>query len=122
MKTAIEYLNEIDEHYSWAKRNKVSRFDVRWGTWSATMNRGIKIRIKNEDDSENLKLKYVFIYWSMVSELLELHFKFRFLRSKKKRILLTESIHIKEVITTGNGLQPLSEEDLIKQLFKGMSK
>ena len=118
MKTAQEYLIEIDKYYLWFKRDRVSRFDVKWGKWSTTMNRAINIRIKDVNDPENLKLRYVFIYWSIMSELLELHFKFRLLRNKKKKRLLEESSDIKEIIITGDGLQSLSEEDLKEHLLR----
>ncbi len=118
MRTAQEYLIEIDKYYLGFKRDRVSRFDIKWGKWSTTMNRAIRIRIKDVNDSENLKLRYVFIYWSIMSELLELHFKFRLLRNKKKKRLLEESSDIKEIIITGDGLQPLSEEDLKEHLLR----
>ncbi len=122
MKTPEEYLNEIDKYYSWAKRDRVSRFDVTWGKWSVIMNRAIRLRIRDERDPDNLKLKYVFIYWTIMSQLLELHFRFRILRNKQKRKLFKEASDIKEIILTGNGLQPLSEDDLEEQLLKGIMK
>ncbi len=122
MKTAIEYLDIIDMAYFEARKDRVSRFSVEWGKWSVKMNRAIKLRIKDENDPDNLKLKYVFIYWTIMSQLLELHFRFRLLKNKQKKKLFIEACDIKEIILTGNGLQPLSEDNLQEQLLKGIMK
>ena len=122
METPIEYLNLIDRKYLEAKRNKISRFSVEWGKWSAVMNRVIQARIKDKGDADKVKLGYVFIYWTIMSRLIELHYKFRLFKNREKKRLLDESVDIKEIITTGNGLQPLSEDDLKKVLIKGIMK
>lgn len=122
METPIEYLNLIDRKYLEAKRNKISRFSVEWGQWSASMNRIIQARIKDQGDADKVKLAYVFIYWTIMSRLIELHYKFRLFKNKEKKRLLDESVDIKEIITSKDGLQPLSEDDLKKALIKGIMK
>ena len=122
MENAIDYLNLIDRKYLEARKNKISRFSLLWGQWSAAMNRVIQSRIKDKGDADRMKLGYVFIYWSIMSQLLELHYKFKILRNKEKKRLFMESVDIKEIITTGNGLQELSENDLKKALLKGVIK
>lgn len=122
METPIEYLNLIDRKYLEAKRNKISRFSVEWGQWSASMNRIIQARIKDQGDADKVKLAYVFIYWTIMSRLIELHYKFRLFKNKEKKRLLDESVDIKEIITSKDGLQPLSEGDLKRALIKGIMK
>lgn len=120
MTTAIEYLNLIDQKYLEARKSRISRFSVEWGRWSRTMNTVITARIKDIKDADKVKLSYVFIYWTMMSQLLELHYKFKLLKRKEKKRLFGESEDIKEIIITGNGLQPLSEDDLKIALLKGL--
>jgi len=122
MKTPEEYLNLIDRKYLEAKRNKVSRFSIEWGKWSVVMNRVLQTRIKDTEDPEHVRLGYVFIYWTLMSNLLELNFKFKLFKGTEKKRILNEASDIKEIILTGNGLQPMSEESLKKYLFGGALK
>jgi len=120
MKTAIGYLDIIDIAYFEARKDRISRFSVEWGKWSTTMNRAIRIRIQDEKDPENLKLRYVFIYWTIMSQLLELHYRYKILKNKQKKKLFKEASDIKEIIVAGRGLQPLSEDYLKEQLLAGV--
>ena len=122
MATPIGYLNLIDRKYLEARKNRISRFSVEWGKWSGVMNRIIQVRIKDNGDSDKVRLAYVFMYWTIMSQLVELHYKFKLLRRKEKKRLFDESVDIKEIIVTGNGLQPLSEDVLKKALLKGFNK
>ena len=57
-----------------------------------------------------------------MSELLELYYKHRLLKGSKKREIAKEAYDIKRIILTGDGLQPLSEEDIVNQLLKRIAK
>lgn len=122
MKTPIQYLDLIDREYLEAKKNRISRFSVEWGQWSASMNRIIQVKIKDISDADCIKFRYVFVYWMIMSQLIELHYKFKILRNKEKKRLFEESVDIKNIIITGNGLQPLSEGYLKRELMKGLAK
>ena len=120
MTTPEGYLELIDVKYSEAKAKRQSRFNVEWGKWSVTMNRVLRrlTEGKNKNDTEIMKLRYVFIYWSLKSELLELHYKYKLFRKKRKKELVENAKDIKEIILTGNGLQPLSQDEVIAQMVE----
>ncbi len=118
MKTPKEYLGMINEEYFKAKKKRLSRFSEEWGLWSVAMNRTLRKRTEGKKDIETMKFRYVFIYWTLVSELLELNHKYRLLHMRKKKRIVKEVRDIKEIILTGNGLQPLSEEELVNKLIK----
>jgi len=122
MKTAKDYIELIDEEYYVAKKRGFSRFSKEWGIWSSIMNRTLRRRTEGKNDIETIKLKYIFIYWSLMSELLELHYKYKVSYNKKKEMIREETRNIKNIILTGDGLQPLSEEELVARLLKGTLK
>ena len=120
MKTVEELLELIDVKYHEAKRLNLSRFDLWWGEWSALMNRSLRGRIKGNPN--DLRLKYLFVYWSLRSQLLELHYKHKLFRRKEKRDIVDELKTIREMIMSGEGMEPLSENDLIMLCLKGVVK
>jgi len=122
MKTAKDYIELIDEEYYVAKKRGFSRFSEEWGIWSSIMNRTLRRRTEGKNDIETIKLKYIFIYWSLMSELLEFHYKYKVSHNKKKEMIREETRNIKNIILTGDGLQPLSEEELVARLLKGTLK
>ncbi|OIO42031.1 hypothetical protein AUJ63_04255 [Candidatus Pacearchaeota archaeon CG1_02_35_32] len=122
MKTAKDYIELIDEEYYVAKKRGFSRFSKEWGIWSSIMNRTLRRRTEGKNDIETIKLKYIFIYWSLMSELLEFHYKYKVSHNKKKEMIREETRNIKNIILTGDGLQPLSEEELVARLLKGTLK
>ena len=122
MKTAKDYIELIDEEYYVAKKRGFSRFSKEWGIWSSIMNRTLRRRTEGKNDIETIKLKYIFIYWSLISELLEFHYKYKVSHNKKKEMIREETRNIKNIILTGDGLQPLSEEELVARLLKGTLK
>jgi len=106
-----DYIDLIDEKYQEAKQQKLSRLSVEWGTWSREMN----LKTKNY---KNLGFKYLFIYWVMKSQLLELHFKTRFKQSKKKQ-LAREAKNYRKIILSGNA--DIIDDDFLKRkLLKGI--
>jgi len=122
MKTAKDYIELIDEEYYVAKKRGFSRFSEEWGIWSSIMNRTLRRRTEGKNDIETIKLKYIFIYWSLMSELLEFHYKYKVSHNKEKKMIREETRNIKNIILTGDGLQPLSEEELVARLLKGTLK
>ena len=78
---------------------KISRLDVKWGTWSAVMNREIHRRIK-EKDQETPKLSMTYNYWVLMSQLLELKFKYKgkFYGKNKVKRKIKEVQRMKEAL------------------------
>ena len=108
MMTAIEYVDLIDEHLLDAIKNKYNRIDMRWGKYSSEMNREIRSMIEN-NDPESLKLKYVFVYWINISQLVDLWFKYgnKLYGKNKIKKKMREAREIKNVILHGVGADPL---------------
>lgn len=108
MRTPIEYVEDIDGQFFVCRSKKLSRMSVEWGKFSVDMNREIKERIEN-DDPEKMTLKYVFIYWTTVSQLLELYYTKRgglFGKGKIRR-KSNECKELKNIILNGVGANPL---------------
>lgn len=96
MTTAKEFVELIDEKYQWAKMNKFSRMSVEWGKWSREMN--LRLRKMIEDGvPDAIRLKYVMNYWTMKSQLLELHQK-KYSSGVKKKKLAKELKEYKKMI------------------------
>ena len=118
MKNKEELLDYIDDKYMSAKLRKVSRFSVEWGAWSREMNLGLRKRIESKKDPEELALKYIIIYWTIRSQMLELFYKRKFFGKVKKERLAKEAADIKELILTGD-LKDISWEQAAKSVLKG---
>jgi len=104
----------IDKKYIDAKEAKISRFSVEWGRWSREMN--VEMRKK-----DGILFKYVFIYWTLRSQLLEVFFKSpsKLVRLGKKRQLRKEIADIKEIILSGNVPEgELTDKELQRILLK----
>lgn len=113
----IDLIEMIDEKYIDAKKRKLSRFDTQWGAWSREMNVDIRTRIKHCGDSEALRLKYVMLYWTLKSQLLELYYKSRFTRRVLKNKLSREADVVKKNIVNNGALPDMSDNDLAKTLM-----
>jgi len=72
--TPKEYIVYINNKYTEARKERISRFDLSWGMWSRRMNLEIRklIELGNED---SIWYKHVFAYWIAISQLLEMYFK-----------------------------------------------
>jgi hypothetical protein len=79
--TPMDWIKTINCEAELAFKEKRSRYDVRWGIWSAAMNRSIKARIES-GDPDSTKLKFVFLYWVLMSQAVEFVHK----RSKGRKI------------------------------------
>jgi hypothetical protein len=108
MKTPIDYVEDIDKMFEECKMEGISRMDQKWGVWSGEMNRETRKRIE-EEDTESLKLKYVFVYWQNMSQLLELYFKYgkKMFGKNKIKMKMREAAEIKNVILNGVAVDPL---------------
>lgn len=112
--TVRDYVDLIDKKYRAAKEEGISRFSVEWGRWSREMN--VETRKK-----EGVLFKYVFIYWTLKSQLLEVFYKSpsKLLRQGKKRRLQEEISDIKKIILSGKAPDgDLTDKDLQKILLK----
>lgn len=89
-KEVQHYLDIIDEQYIKARKEKMSRFDIRWGRWSTGMNKELRKKIEAKNKLSGY-FGYVFVYWVNRSQLLELHFQSKgiskyFNTAKKKQL------------------------------------
>jgi len=55
---------------------KIGRIDLKWGQWSVIMNREIRKRI-DAKDPEMKQLAMVYSYWTVMSQLLDLKFRYK---------------------------------------------
>jgi hypothetical protein len=55
---------------------KISRVDIKWGKWSVVMNKEIRRRLDGKPDNAP-QLAMVYNYWIVMSQLLELKFKYK---------------------------------------------
>lgn len=104
----------IDGKYREAKKKGISRFSVEWGRWSREMN--VELRKK-----DGILFKYIFIYWTLKSQLLEVFFKSpsKLVRLGKKRRLRKEISDIKGIILSGNAPEgELTDKDLQRILLE----
>jgi len=110
-----QFVQYLDDQFAAAKKIKQSRMSVEWGIWSRQMNLVIRARIESRMDPDELKLKYVFVYWTLVSQLLELHFEGSFLRGGKIKRTRKEADEVRSIILIGKGLK---EMDLDAEITK----
>jgi len=100
-KETLKFLKEIQIQYTEAKRKKISRFNVEWGKWSHEFNKELKQRIETEHP-QAIFYKYLFMYWTVLSQLLELHHCNKFFKKGPKRKLVREAKAIKKIIVSGD--------------------
>lgn len=55
---------------------KIGRLDVAWGKWSVIMNKEIRRRLDSKPDNA-AQLAMVYNYWVVISQLLELKFRYK---------------------------------------------
>lgn len=79
--TPKQLVDEIDMMFDKAVENGWHRMSLDWSIWSADLNRGIRGRIEG-GDPDSFLLRYVFIYWAVVSQLLDMQSK-KFLIKKQ---------------------------------------
>lgn len=117
MKNKNDFLDLIDEKYFCAKKKRISRLSVEWGKWSVEMNKELRERIESGKDSEELELKYVIIYWTLRSKMLELYHRSKFIGKNKIKKLGKQAQDIKKMIFEG-GLKEIKYSDLAKEVLK----
>ena len=118
MKNKKDYLDLIDEKYQDAKKRRISRMSEEWGKWSVKMNRELRKRIESKKEKEELELKYVIIYWTIRSQMVELFHKSKFHGKNKIKKLAREASDIKEIILTGKNLKELSFEQAARKVLR----
>lgn len=123
--TARQFVELIDEFYHNAKLEKLSRFSIKWGRWSTKMNVELRQRIETKRDPEELKLKHVFIYWTLKSQLLELYYRYpsRAFKAGQKRRLLKEAADNRAIIFSVDGLNvpELDSQSAIQTILRGLN-
>lgn len=117
-KSPEEYVEYIDEQYLIAKKKKLSRLSVEWGKWSREMNLELRGRIESREDPEELRLKYVIVYWTLKSQLLELHHSKPHSGRAKKKKVAKEAKQIKTLILHNNLLKDFKlDAELTKKML-----
>jgi len=105
----------IDKKYSEAKEAKISRLSVEWGKWSREMN--VELRKK-----DGILFKYVTIYWTLKSQMLEMFFKHpsKMVKVRRKKRMQKEIADIKKIILTGDvvGDGNLTDTELQRLILK----
>jgi len=114
------YLDLIDLKYMEAKKSRISRFSVEWSVWSREVNIETQKMIK-ANHLQSLELKYVFIYWVNMSQLLELYHKSKLGRLGLKKKIEKESKSLRKEILSGN-LIDITEKNMKETLLKGVIK
>jgi len=81
---------------------KCSRLDPAWGVWSTVMNREIRKRLDgmNKHNPEYGRLVLLFNYWTIVSQLLELNWKYKgkFFGANKIKKKVREAKQVREFV------------------------
>jgi hypothetical protein len=98
----IEYMEIISRKYQECKKEGLGRMSMEWSLFSSEMNRETRHRIER-NDPDSLGLKYVFIYWVTISQLLDLHFTYKgkpFGKNKIKK-KQREVMEIRNIIVNG---------------------
>lgn len=123
-KIFAEYI--LEQFYD-AKKKRLSRMSIEWGMWSREMNLVLRSRMESKsepidlvdpDDETVLRLKYVMVYWTLISQLLELYFQGSLLRAGKIKRKRKEADEILKIILTGNGLKELKlDAELTKRML-----
>ena len=103
----LDYLALIEEQTKRAIEKKLSRFSLEWGLWSAKMNRELR-------GQSGILYRYLFVYWVVCSQVLELKLRRFFGQAKLKR-LQKDRQYVREIITTGNA--PAIDDGDIKSLL-----
>uniref|UniRef100_A0A6M3IHK0 Uncharacterized protein n=1 Tax=viral metagenome TaxID=1070528 RepID=A0A6M3IHK0_9ZZZZ len=116
MKTPKEYLDDIDFKFKAHVVAKQSRFDISWGRWSHLMNREINQRIA-DNDPESLRLRYVTVYWILMSQRLELSYRRKWLYKVTMKVLKTESEEVKKIILSEAEPAKIEKFDLAKLII-----
>lgn len=118
--TPEEYIELIDRKYLEAKKKKLSRMSVEWGKWSREMNLELRQRIESRSDPEELRLKHVVVYWTLRSQLLELHYSKPNFGLVKKKKLSKECRQMKETILNSEKLKDFElSAEFIKKMMIG---
>lgn len=116
-RTPIDYLDIIDKNFTLAVKKGLSRFSVEWGHWSREMNIEIRKRV-NSGDSETIPLKYVFVYWVIRSQILELKYRSKgFFSENKIKKRAREAKEISKSLREGSVLPDLSEEEINRRFL-----
>ncbi len=78
---------------------KISRIDLKWGQWSVVMNKEIRRRLDAKPDNAP-QLAMVYNYWIVMSQLLELKFKYKgkFFGKNKIKQKIREAQRLKEAM------------------------
>lgn len=78
---------------------KISRVDLKWGQWSVIMNKEIRRRLDGKPDNAP-QLAMVYNYWIVMSQLLELKFKYKgkFFGKNKIKQKIREAQRLKETM------------------------
>ena len=113
------YVDLIKRNYATAREAGLSRLSVEWGTWSREMNLQIRKHIEQEEHPEYVRLKYVFVLWVTVSQLLELYHRYpaSFLKRGRKRKLEKEIRDLEKIILSDKEPADFSDDEEKEKSF-----
>jgi hypothetical protein len=97
-----QLIDLIDRKFNEAKQKNISRFSVEWGLWSRQMNLFIREKIDG-NHPKHVLFKYVIMYWTIKSQMLELYHLSRIRKLGKKNKLKKEANAIKELVLNPPG-------------------
>lgn len=117
--TPKQLVDLIDQKFLAGKQKGLSRFSIEWGLWSRQMNLYIQEKIK-ENGPKVILFKYAMYYWTVKSQMLELHFRSKVGKLGKKNKLKNEAIQIKKTVLNPSGsLQDISADELAMRIAEG---
>jgi len=121
--TPIDFVKYIDKKYMEAKKDRISRLSVQWGQWAREMN--IVLRSKTEvpdhHDEMPTRFKYVFAYWILRSQLLELYHSYRFTKKRKIKSTTEQCEKVRNIILSDEvprriqSIRKMAEETIGRQ-------
>lgn len=109
----------IREQYQ-LNKGKLSRIDTKWGGWSTEMNQTIRRYTKTYKNKTSLVLVYLFMYWVIISRLLELDFKSKLGKLGEKRKLRKQARDLRTLIINPEkwaNLKPLDMDKITHALI-----
>ena len=92
-----QYIQQIDDLYNELKLHRISRMSVEWGKPSRQINILLREKLRDESIPENEKTqwRYAFVYWTIKSQMLELHHKSKLFGTTKKKRLARKAFKIR---------------------------
>ena len=118
MKTPEDFINQIDEKFEEAREKRMSRLNLEWGKWSADMNRELREFTEDDNNPGQVIYQYVFIYWVLTSQILELYFVGGILSQIRIKKRMKEIKEVKKVLDLKIPARKISKEEILKMVLE----